>query len=93
MIMRLFFALTVFSTLALGQASTPTLFGFMPNSGQFPPAIRFVRHASNNFFYLTNDSFVLFNGIRVQIAGISPNVQPVHGELLNRLRISTLRDV
>jgi len=77
MIIRLFLALSALSTLALGQASTPPLFGFMPNSGQFPPAIRFVRHAPNNFFYLTNDSFVLVNGIRVQIAGIAPNVQPV----------------
>jgi uncharacterized protein (TIGR03437 family) len=53
-------------------AQTQQLFGFLPNQGQFPSAVRFVRYSSNNFFYLTRDSFVVQNGIRVQIAGIDP---------------------
>jgi len=56
------------------------LFGFSPNSGLFPPAIRFVRYAGGplgSFLYLTRDSFVLNDGVRIQIAGINPNAQPV----------------
>jgi len=74
--MRLAFAICAYSSLAFSQGP-PSLFGFLPNSGQFPPAIRFVRYASNNFVYLTSDSFVLLNLVRIQIAGIAPNVQPV----------------
>jgi uncharacterized protein (TIGR03437 family) len=80
--MRLAFAFCAFSSLALGQG-LPALFGFLPNSGQFPPAIRFVRYSSTsvltNFLYVTRDSFVLSNGVRMQVAGIDPNAQPVGG--------------
>ncbi len=75
--MRPALALCAFSSVALGQGLSG-LFGFLPNSGQFPAAIRFVRY-STNFSYLTRDSFVLFNGVRIQIAGIDPNAQPVGG--------------
>jgi uncharacterized protein (TIGR03437 family) len=74
--MRLAFAICAFSSFALAQGP-PSLFGFLPNSGQFPPAVRFVRYASNNFVYLTSDSFVLQNLVRIQIAGIAANIQPV----------------
>src|SRR5579872_2174067 len=66
----------VFSALALGQGPPP-IFGFLPNSGQFPPAIRFFRHGYNNFLYITSDSLVLSNGVRVQVAAIAPVAQPV----------------
>jgi uncharacterized protein (TIGR03437 family) len=65
--------LLVFCFLPAAFAQSQPLFGFLPNLGQFPPAVRFVRYSSNNFFYLTRDTFVLHNGIRVQIAGIDPN--------------------
>ncbi len=52
------------------------MFGFLPNSGQFPPAVRFVRYANDNFSYLTRDSFVLATGVRIQLANIDPNAQP-----------------
>ncbi len=66
--MRFAVAFLVFSRLAYPQAP---LFGFLPNSGQFPAAVRFVRYSGFNFMYLTPDSFVLFNGVRVQIAGVA----------------------
>jgi uncharacterized protein (TIGR03437 family) len=75
-ITRFFWALCVFSSLAFAQGSP---FGFVPNSGIFPPAIRFVRYSTFNFFYITRDSFVLYNGARVQIANINTNAQPVGG--------------
>jgi uncharacterized protein (TIGR03437 family) len=74
--MRLAFAICACSSLAFGQIP-PSLFGFLPNSGQFPPAIHFVRYAYNNFVYLTSDSFVLLNLVRIQIVGIASNIQPV----------------
>ncbi|HLK63528.1 MAG TPA: hypothetical protein VKU19_08810 [Bryobacteraceae bacterium] len=35
-----------------------------------------MRYSSDNLFYVTRDSFVLQNGVRVQIAGIDPNAEP-----------------
>lgn len=52
------------------------LFGFEPNIGQFPPAVRFVRRTPLDFLYLTRDAVVLKNGVRIQIAGLDPNVVP-----------------
>lgn len=71
--MRILLALSILPA-AFGQA--PALFSFVPNTGQFPAAVRFVRYSSDNLFYLTRDSFVLQNGVRVQIAGIDPNAEP-----------------
>lgn len=63
---------------ALPIANGQELFEFQPNSGQFPQAVRFVRHSTDgNFFYLTRDAFVLRNGVRIQIAGIDPKAEPV----------------
>jgi uncharacterized protein (TIGR03437 family) len=76
MMTRFAVAFCAFSTFAFGQGPPP-LFGFLRNSGQFPPAIRFIRHDYNSFLYVTSDSLVLFNGIRVQIAAIAPDAQPV----------------
>ncbi len=73
--MRFVFAFWALSSLAFSQSEAP-LFGFLPNSGQFPPAVLFFRYASNNFNYLTRDSFVLKNGVRVQLVNINPNAQP-----------------
>jgi len=72
------FLFTLFCFLPAAFAQTLSLFGFLPNQGQFPPAVRFVRYSSN-FFYLTRDSFVLPNGIRVQIADIDPNAGLIGG--------------
>ncbi len=61
---------------AIGQ--NQTLFGFLPNSGQFPPSVRFVRYSTtSSFFYLTGDSFVFSNDVRVQLMGINANSQPL----------------
>ena len=80
--MRFLILLTLCLPLSYGQApSRLPLFGFQPNTGQFPPAVRFVRPSQDHFFYLTRDTFVLFNGIGVQIAGIDAKADPV-GESL-----------
>lgn len=72
--MRFLFVLCLL-TPAFGQ--TPALFGFLPNPGRFPAAVRFLRYSSDNFLYVTPDSFVMHNGIRVQIAGIDPSAVPI----------------
>jgi uncharacterized protein (TIGR03437 family) len=73
---RFFIGFFLFLTSTIAQAQP--LFGFLPNSGQFPAAVRFVRYSTTpNFFYLTRDSFVLSNNVRVQLAGINANSQPV----------------
>src|SRR5579862_362770 len=74
--MRLILSFCAFCSITFGQGQPP-LFGFLPNSGQFPPAVRFVRYSVNNFNYVTRDSFVLFNGVRIQLVNIDPNAQPV----------------
>ena len=57
-VLRLFFLALACGVRAFSQG--PALFGFLPNTGQFPPAVRFVRHSSyGNFFYLTRDALVL----------------------------------
>jgi uncharacterized protein (TIGR03437 family) len=74
--MRQFFGLwMVLFPIAFGQGQN--LFGFLPNTGQFPAPVTFFHYAYDNYFYLTRDSFVLFNGVRIQLAGIGANVQPV----------------
>jgi uncharacterized protein (TIGR03437 family) len=74
--MRFFIGLFFLLTSAAGQ--NQPLFGFLPNTGQFPPSVRFVRYSTTeSFFYLTGNSFVLSNHVRVQLAGINPNSQPV----------------
>src|ERR1700722_14589461 len=80
--MRFTVAMFAFSSLALAQE--PSLFGFLPNSGQFPSAIKFVHYgiAGNKLYYLTRDSFVLPNGVRIQMANISPNAEPQAGTAL-----------
>jgi uncharacterized protein (TIGR03437 family) len=77
--MRFTLAIFAFSTIAFAQAFSP--FGFLPNSGQFPAAVKFVHYGieGDNFLYLTRDSFVLDNGIRIQLANISPSAQPQAG--------------
>lgn len=52
------------------------LFGFEPNIGQFPPAVRFARRAAGNVYYFTRDSVVLRNRIRIQIADLDLKVIP-----------------
>ena len=79
--MRFIILLTLCLPLSYGQAPSrlPLFGGFQPNAGQFPPAVRFVRPSQDNFnfFYLTRDAFCLFNGVRVQIAGIDAKAEPV----------------
>lgn len=71
----LLFCGTIFAQSAAQIA--PPLYGFLPNTGQFPPAVRFFHYAVDNYFYLTRDSFVLSNRVRVQLAGVSSTVKPV----------------
>jgi uncharacterized protein (TIGR03437 family) len=71
---RLLVLVAILLSPAFGQDATQ--FGFEPNLGQFPPAVRFVRRASNNFFYFTRDAVVLQNRVRIQIADVDPNVIP-----------------
>ena len=74
--MRFILSAFLFLPAAFGQNSS--LFGFQPNSGQFPPAVRFVRYATgSNFFYLTQDSFVLQDGVRIQIGGMNSQSEPI----------------
>ena len=58
-------------------AQTGPLFGFEPNTGQFPPAVLFARRSSDRMVYLTRDAIVLPSRIRIQIAGVDPSVTPV----------------
>jgi len=37
-------------------SQTDPLFGFEPNTGQFPPAVSFVRWTPFNFLYFTRDA-------------------------------------
>lgn len=76
--MRIATILSALSLIAGARAQSQSLSfdGFLPNPGQFPPAIRFVHYSTNNFFYLTRDSFVLSNGVRIQIAGLNASAQP-----------------
>ncbi|HUS05187.1 MAG TPA: hypothetical protein VMZ52_02755, partial [Bryobacteraceae bacterium] len=60
---------------AFTQSVSP--FGFEPNLGQFPPTVRFVRRSSGNPIYVTRDALVLPNRIRLQIAGVDPDVVPM----------------
>lgn len=50
-------------------------FGFEPNEGQYPAAVRFVHRASSTY-YLTRDAMVLSNQVRVQITDVDPKVVP-----------------
>ena len=70
--MRLIFPLFLSVIPAFGQSDP--LFGFEPNTGQFPPAVTFVRRTSSNLLYFTRDSAVLRNNIRIQIAGVDPKI-------------------
>ena len=75
--MRFLFGFLCLTLSAFGQVvPLNPLFGFEPNLGQFPPAVRFVRRTPYNFLYLTRDSVVLRNGIRLQIDGVGSNVVP-----------------
>lgn len=50
-------------------------FGFEPNLGQYPAAVRFV-HRGSSTFYLTRDAMVLSGELRVQIADVDAKVVP-----------------
>ncbi len=65
----------LFAFVSVGLCQGPQLFGFLPNSGQFPPAVQFIRPSTTNTFYLTRDTFVLFNGVRIQVGGANPNAR------------------
>jgi hypothetical protein len=52
------------------------LFGFEPNIGQFPPAVRFARRSSDRTMYIVRDAIVLPLGVRIQIGGIDTNADP-----------------
>lgn len=68
--MRLSLGVCLFVPAAFGQS----LFGFLPNSGQFPPAVRYVRYSQyTGYSYLTHDTFVLSSGERVQVLGMDEN--------------------
>lgn len=75
--MRLFFVFAVFLSTARGQS--PEVFGLEQNVGQFPPNVLFVHRSSSNLFYLTRDTMVLPNGVRMQIADVDPMVVPEGG--------------
>lgn len=68
-------AVELLATLAWGQA---VLFdGFLPNDGQFPPAVQFFHLSRFDPYYLTRDSFVLTNQVRIQIADIDAQTTQV----------------
>lgn len=72
--MRFLFVFLFFVVPAFSQSDP--LFGFEPNIGQFPPAVRFARRATGNFFYFTRDSLVFWNRVRIQIADVDPKIVP-----------------
>ncbi len=75
--MRLILLFSLFLSPALNQ--TAPLFGFEPNLGQFPPNVLFMRRSAGNSrtpLYLTRDTMVLNNGVRMQIAGVDPKAVP-----------------
>jgi hypothetical protein len=72
--LRLLFSAAVILSLASAQDSN--LFRFEPNSGHFPSTVHFVRRSDSNFVYITRDSVVLRNQVRIEIAGLDPSTRP-----------------
>src|SRR5512141_1001561 len=86
--MRRLFGVWLCAVAALGQ--NPLFDGFLANDGQFPQAVRFIHLARFEPYYVTRDSYVLFNQVRIRLDAIDPRAEPV-GEspspvLFNRYR-------
>jgi hypothetical protein len=67
--------LLLFALLAPSLSGQSSL-GFEQNTGDYPPAVRFIRRSIANYYYVTRDSVVFNNGVRVQLSPVDPPTAP-----------------
>ncbi len=64
--------------------------GFEQNTGAYPPAVHFIRRAPGTYFYVTRDSIVLYNGVRIRLAPVDAGAT-VSGDLQSPIIFNSYR--